>query len=76
MEGDEEDFTVQSSKDRGIELISREDSRKRKGVQKKKLVDTQYESNIITVAEELSLIRKYSKLTKASWWLGWVAIAS
>ena len=66
MEGDEEDFTVQSSKDRGIELISREDSRKRKGVQKKKLVDTQYESNIITVAEELSLIRKYSKLTKAS----------
>ena len=37
-----------------IELISREVSRKRKGIQKKKLSDTQCESNINTVADELA----------------------
>ena len=53
MEGDKEDSTVQGSKDRDIELISRKVSRKGKGIQKKKLSDTQRESNINTVAEEL-----------------------
>ena len=41
MEGDKEDSTVQGSKDRDIELISRKVSRKGKGIQKKKLSDTQ-----------------------------------
>ena len=41
MEGEKEDSTVQGSKDREIELISRQVSRKGKGIQKKKLSDTQ-----------------------------------
>ena len=53
MEGDKEDSTVQGSKDREIELISKKVSRKGKVIQKKKLSDTQRESNINTVAEEL-----------------------
>ena len=36
-----------------MNLISRKTSRKRKSIQKKKLSDTQFESNINTVAEEL-----------------------
>ena len=35
MEGDTEDSTVESSKDREIKLISRKLSRKRKGICKK-----------------------------------------
>ena len=53
MEGEKEDSTVQGSKDREIELISRQVSRKGKGIQKKKLSDTLCESNINTVAEGL-----------------------
>ena len=53
MEGDTEDSTVQCSKDREIELISRKVSRKRKGIQKMILSDTQCESNINTAPEEL-----------------------
>ena len=36
-----------------MNLISRKTSRKRNSIQKKKLSDTQFESNINTVAEEL-----------------------
>ena len=36
-----------------MKLISRKTSRKRNSIQKKKLSDTQFESNINTVAEEL-----------------------
>ena len=36
-----------------MKLISRKPSRKRNSIQKKKLSDTQFESNINTVAEEL-----------------------
>ena len=53
MEGEKEDSTVQGSKDREMELISRQVSRKGKGIQKKKLSDTLCESNINTVAEGL-----------------------
>ena len=53
MESDTEDSTVQCSKDREIELISRKVSRKRKGIQKMILSDTQCESNINTAPEEL-----------------------
>ena len=54
MEGDTEDSTVQCSKDTEIELISKKFWWKiKKGVQIKKLIDTQCESNINTVAEEL-----------------------
>ena len=53
MEVEKEDSTVQGSKDREIELISRQVSRKGKGIQKKKLSDTLCESNINTVAEGL-----------------------
>ena len=52
-EDDTEDSTVQGSKDREMELISRKVQRKRKGIQKKKLSDTQCESNINTVGKEL-----------------------
>ena len=54
MEGDTEDSPVQDSKDKEIQLISRKVSRKGKDIQKKKLRDTQFESNINTVAEELA----------------------
>ena len=54
MEGDTEDSTVQGPKDREIELISKKVSRKGKGIPKKKLSDTQWGSNISTVAEELA----------------------
>ena len=54
MEGDTEDSPVQGLKDKEIQLISRKLSRKGKGIQKKKLRDTQFESNINTVAEELA----------------------
>ena len=47
MEGDAEDSTVQGSKDREIDLISRKVSRKRKDIEKKKLSDTQCENNIV-----------------------------
>ena len=53
LEGDKEDSTVQGSRDREIELISRKVSTKRTCIQKKKLSDTQCESNINTVAENL-----------------------
>ena len=43
------------SKDREIELISRNVSRNRKGIQKKILSDTQCKSNINAVIEELVL---------------------
>ena len=36
-----------------MKLISRKTSRKRNSIQKKKLSDTQFESNTNTVAEEL-----------------------
>ena len=51
MEGDTKNLTVQDLKDREIDLISRKVWRKRK--ENKKLIDTQCESNINTVAEEL-----------------------
>ena len=54
MQGDAEDSTVQGSKNRETELISRKVSRKSKVIQKKKLSDTQCESNINTVTEELA----------------------
>ena len=54
MQGDAEDSTVQGSKNRETELISRKVSRKSKVIQKKKLSDTQRESNINTVTEELA----------------------
>ena len=54
MEGDTEDSPVQDSKDKEIQLTSRKVSRKGKDIQKKKLRDTQFESNINTVAEELA----------------------
>ena len=47
MEGDAEDSTVQGSKDREIDLISRKVSRKRKDIEKKKLSDIQCENNIV-----------------------------
>ena len=50
---DAEDSTVQASKDREIELISRKVSRKRKVILKRKLSDTQCERNINTIAGEL-----------------------
>ena len=53
IEGDTEDLTVQGLKDREIDLISRKVSRRRKGIQKKKLSHTQCESNINTIFEEL-----------------------
>ena len=54
MKGDTEDTTVQGLKDREIELTSRKVSRKRtKRYSKKKLSDTQCESNVKTVTEEL-----------------------
>ena len=52
MEGDAEDSTVQGSKDREIDLISRKVSRKRKDIEKKKLSDTQCENDINIVAED------------------------
>ena len=56
MEGDTEYSTVQGSKDRNrINKKQKLKKSKRKGVQKKKLIDTQFESNINTVAEELVL---------------------
>ena len=64
MEDNTEDLTVQSSKDRQIELTGRKVLRKRNGIQKKKLSDTQCECNINTVAAcllilRIFLIRKY-----------------
>ena len=64
MEDKTEDLTVQSSKDRQIELTGRKVLRKRNSIQKKKLSDTQCECNISTVAACLLilgifLIRKY-----------------
>ena len=58
MEGDTEDATVQGSKDKDIELITRKVTRKRKGIYKKKLSDALCESNIKTIAEELVLSEK------------------
>ena len=48
-------FNVQILKDRENDLIKRKVWRKikRKGLQNKKLIDTQCESNINTVAEEI-----------------------
>ena len=59
IESDIEDSTVQGWKYRENELISREVSTKRRGIQKKKLIDTQCESNINIVCWRTSLIRKY-----------------
>ena len=53
MESDTEDSAVQGSKDKEIVLISKV-SRKKKGIQKKKLRDTQCESFINTVTEEFT----------------------
>ena len=54
MQGDAEDSTVQDSKNRETELIIRKVSRKSKVIQKKKLSDTQCESYVNTVTEELA----------------------
>ena len=53
MESDAEDSSLRGSKDRKIEMISRKVSRRRKGIQKKKLSDTQFDGNVTTVAKEL-----------------------
>ena len=44
---------IQGSKKREIDLISRSLKKNEKDVQKKKLIDTEGESNIATVSEEL-----------------------
>ena len=62
MVGDAEDSTVQGSKDREIELISRKVSKKRKGIQKRKLSARQCESSINTVAGQLASSENISKL--------------
>ena len=43
---------IQGSKDREIELISKNAWGKRKVVTKKKLIETPYENNVNTVVEE------------------------
>ena len=68
MEGEKEDSTVQGSKDREI-------SRKGKGVQKKKLSDTQCESNINTVAEGFVSSENITSLSLAADGVG-ICIAS
>ena len=64
LEGDTEDTTVQYSIDREIKLRSRKIwiKREKKGIQKKKLSDTQYKSNINTVTEELVSSENISRL--------------
>ena len=75
MEDEKEDSTVQGSKDREMELISRQVSRKGKGIQKKKLSDTQCESNINTVAEGLVSSKNITSLSLAADGVG-ICIAS
>ena len=54
MNGESDDSRLLNRlKDRKIELISKKIRRKIKGIEKKELIDTKWESNINTAAKEL-----------------------
>ena len=62
MESEAEDSSLRGSKDRKIEMISRKVSRRRKGIQKKKLSDTQFDGMLLLLLKNLS----HQKIEQAS----------